>query len=83
MLKGHKYNQPYKKHRPKSVYEQEYSLLHEFHGSDHKNLQLEYGSNKEAHNAQIALCKYIKKAHQPLKCSVRGNFVFVFRKGEE
>lgn len=80
MLKDIKYNQPYKVIMRKSVYNQEFQLLHDFQSGDKRNMRLEYSNKREAINAAAALKRYAQQARQPLDLSQRGNFVFVKRK---
>lgn len=84
MFKEVKYDQPFTPNKRKSLYHQEFQLLHEFHGSDKRNMRLEYIANKDAHNAWQALDRYAKQTKTPVIISQRGNYVFVTRKeGEE
>ena len=83
MLKGYKFNQYVRKISSKSIYEQEYELLHDFLASENENICFEYGSTQEAINARAALVVYIKRARQPLQLMQRVNCVFAVRKDED
>ena len=84
MFKEVKYDQPFTPKKRKSLYHQEFQLLHEFHGSDKRNMRLEYINHKDAHNAAQAIQRYAKQTRTLICASQRGNFVFVTRKeGEE
>ena len=67
MLKGIKYNVNFKKRLVASKYDEEFKLLHDFSASKHENIEFEYGSDREALNATVALRKYIVKNRMSLR----------------
>ena len=83
MFKGYEYNKFCKYIAKKSIYEQEYTLLHEFLASKNENICFEYETRREAVNAAASLTMYIKKAKQPLLIKQRENFVFAVRKADK
>ena len=83
MLKGYKFNQYIRKISKKSVYEQEFELLHGFLATENENICFEYGSTQEAINVRQALMMYTKRVRQPLNILQRGNTVFAIRKDED
>lgn len=83
MLKGYKFNQPYRKISSKSVYAQEYKLIEDFLAGGEKNIQFEYDSVKSAINASVSMRKHIAEYKRPLLVMQREAYVFVVRKEEE
>lgn len=83
MLKGYKYNQTMRKINNKSIYEQEFSLLHDFLATDKENIRFEYSNEREAINARQAIFSCAKKARQPITVAQRGKYVFAVKKAEE
>lgn len=79
MLKGYEYNKDYRVIRGKSIYTQEYDLLHEFSATDNENIRLEYSTEREAINAKQALTKYVNRCRMPLKIIRRDVFVFAVK----
>ena len=80
MLLGHKYNQTMYGKAKKRIYEVEYELLHDFNGSDNKNLELEYSNEKAAKLGNQAIKRYIANNKMPLKTWQRDKYVYVERK---
>lgn len=83
MFKGFEYNKDFRKMANKSVYTQEFDLLHEFLATDNKNIRFEYSTEKEAINARQACATYIKNNNKPLKVMQRGNYVFAVKTIED
>lgn len=83
MLKGFEFNKNYRKMADKSVYAQEHQLLSDFLTSEHDNIRLEYGNEREAKNAYQSLRKHIMQERKPLKVLQRQNYVFAVKKVEE
>ena len=79
MFKGFEYNKDYRKIKGRSIYTQEFELLHDFCGSDKENIRLEYSTEREAANARQACAVYTKKNRMNLKMLQRGNYVFAIR----
>ena len=67
MLKGFDFNKDYRKICDRNLYAQEQELLCDFLTSEHDNIRLEYGQEKEAQNVAQALRKYIIACRKPLK----------------
>ena len=83
MFKGFEFNKECRKLTDRSVYAEEHKVLSELLASDHENVRLEYGNEREAKNAYASLKKHIMQNRQPLKVAQRRNFVFAIKKSEE
>ena len=83
MFKAFDFNKEFRKIAKKSIYTQEFDVLHEFLPSDNKNIRFEYSTAKEARSAAAALKKYAKENKQPLIFKQRGNYIFAIRKGDD
>lgn len=68
---------PYKK---RSVYSEEYDLLHKLTLSESKAIKFSYGSEKKAVTARATLNKYIKANRMPFEATQRGSDVIVYKK---
>lgn len=76
MLKGFEYNKEYRKLSDKSVYAQEHKVLCNFLASEHENVRMEYGDEREALNSAAALRKWARDNRKPLEIRQRGKYVF-------
>lgn len=79
MFKGFEFNKECRKIMDKSIYAEEHGILSDFLATDNENVCLEYGSEKEAHNACSALSMWRKKNRKPLKIVQREKYVFAFK----
>ena len=83
MFKAFDFNKDFRKIAKKSIYTQEFDVLHEFLPSDNKNIRYEYSTDKEARAATAALRKYAEQNKQPLIFEQIANYVFAIRKDGE
>ena len=83
MFKGYEYNKECRRMKDKSVYAEEHSILCDFLATEHENVRLEYGNDREAVNASTSLNNWVKKNRKPLKLAQRRNFVFAFKTIED
>ena len=83
MFKAFDFNKDFRKIAKKSIYTQEFDVLHEFLPSDNKNIRFEYSTDKEARAATAALRNYAEQNKQPLIFKQRANYVFAIRKDGE
>lgn len=77
------YDVKYKPHHPRSKYDAEQNLVHEFNASNHTNACLTYDTPHEARNAAQAMAVYVKKTRTPIVVIQRGKNVFFLRKEGE
>lgn len=82
MFKGFEYNKNYRKICGKSIYAQEYELLHEFLTTENENIRFEYTAEREATNSRQCCAKYVKDNRMPLKVIQRKNYVFAIKTKE-
>ena len=75
-----KFDVTVKSRHPRTKYDREKNLVHEFNASSHKNVCLEYASIKEARNAAQALVAYMKQTRTPIKVTQREKCVILLRK---
>lgn len=68
---------PFKK---RSVYSEEYSLLHQLMPSDAKSVKFAYATVNKAVTARTVINKYIKADKMPLEATQRGTDVIVYKK---
>ena len=83
---NYRYNVTYRligKNGSKSMYQQEYDLLHEFYGSTNDNLAFEYPTRYEARKASLSLMRYAKLNRMNISVKVRGEMIIIVRKGDE
>ena len=80
MLRGFEFNKECKRFVDRSVYAREHEILCEFMTSENENIRLEYGNEKEAQYAAVALRKWSVSHHKPLVIAKRQHYVFAERK---
>ena len=75
-----KYDVTVKSRHPRTKYDQEKNLVHEFNASQHKNVCLEYASVHDAKNAAQAIVSYIKQTRTPVIVAQREKCLILLRK---
>lgn len=65
-------------------YDKEWEAIHQFNASEHKNMILEYDSERDAKNAVAFLSRLVKTENLQLKCRMfRKTGILVTRTNEE
>ena len=83
MFKGFEFNKECRIIKGKSIYAEEHNILCDFLASEHENVRLEYGNDKEAKNAYSSLSVWRTKNRKPLRLTQRKNYVFAFKTIED
>ena len=75
-----KYDVSVRNRHPRTKYDPEKNLVHEFFASSHKNVSIEYESAHDARNAAQALVLYTKQTRTPVSVIQREKHVILVRK---